>query len=108
MDESIFNLNEIRWSGEPEERVIDLENVDEAYIKLSSNRILNEYIDSLVEIIITIDWRTPSAPFDNADERRNQLIYKGSGGYTEYYNTIKDSVKNANNELLNNVINKMN
>lgn len=107
MDESILNLNSIKWEGEPEDRIIDLENVDIALEQFYSNAVLNEYIDNIANIIISIDWRTPSAPFDSEDERRNQLIYKGSGGYAEYYKLIKDSILRLGNEKASFIINKM-
>ncbi|MGL4674014.1 MAG: hypothetical protein ACRCXK_04045 [Wohlfahrtiimonas sp.] len=72
-----------------------------------ANDSFQNYVELFSQMIITIDWRTPSAVFDNDEERKNQLIYKGSGGYSEYYRNIKAKFEESSEPSLTRIITNM-
>ena len=107
MDESIMSLNKFLWEIELDERVISNESIDYALDLFKSDKDFYHYVQIFAENIIKIDWRTPSAPFASEEERKQQLIYKGSGGYSEYYNQIVSLFRKSIDKKLRVVINKM-
>lgn len=101
MDESILNLNEYIWDGDLMEQNVTNELVTIALDMFKQDTQLKKYVDLFAQNIILIDWRTATADFDNDDERKKQLIYKGSGGYTEFYKAIKEKfAENSDPDLI--------
>lgn len=108
MDENIINLNRFFWENDIDDQTINDESIEIALNLFKNDSSLLEYLQQFSEMIIKVDWRTASAPFEREEDRRNQLIYKGSGGYTEFYRAIKEIFENESNDLLRNVVSKMN
>ena len=93
MDESIISFNKFNWDTDLNERVISDEFIDTAIEIFKSDHTLYDYIQSFARVLIKVDWRTPSATL-NDEEKKKQSIYRGSGGYTEYYGSITFDVGN--------------
>ncbi len=107
MDESILNLNEFLWEESIDELSINDESLEIAIRLFKKNVILMNYLHQFAELIVKIDWRTPSAPFDREEDRRNQLIYKGSGGYTEFQKALRTLFETEASGSLKEVVLKM-
>ena len=107
MDESILSLNRFAWNEELDERTVTNESIDRALEIFKNDPAFYDYVRSFAETIIKVDWRTPSAPFSSDEERRKQLIYRGSGGYSEYYDEIKRIFQAYGDEVVKNVVDKM-
>lgn len=108
MDESIMDLNVFLWKDDISELSINDETLKIALDLFKENDLLMTYLHQFAEAIIKIDWRTPSASFDREEDRKKQLIFKGSGGYTEFYKLIKETFKQESANLLSEVASKMN
>ena len=101
MDESILNLNKYIWDGDLMDKNVTNELVTTALDIFKQDTQLKKYVDLFAQNIILIDWRTATADFDSDDERKKQLIYKGSGGYTEFYKAIKEKfAENSDPDLI--------
>lgn len=107
MDESILTLNKFVWVGDLDERIISEESIDSAIYLFKRDSYLCNILNLFAKNIIKIDWRTPSAPFENEEERKQQLIYKGSGGYSEFYSDIKKVFAESVDKKLSEVAAKM-
>ena len=77
MDESIFNLNVFLWEAGIDDLSINDESLQMAIQLFKRNELFMNYLHQFAELVVKIDWRTPSAPFDREEDRRNQLIYFG-------------------------------
>jgi len=101
MDESILNLNKYIWDGDLMEKNVTNELVKTALDIFKQDTQLKKYVDHFAQNIILIDWRTATADFDSDNERKKQLIYKGSGGYSEFYKAIKEKfAENSDPDLI--------
>lgn len=100
MDESILNLNEFVWDVELNDRLITNESIDHALDIFKSNRKLNNYVQLFAQYTIEVDWRTSNAFFETDAERKKRLIYKGSGGYSEFYNELKNVFLTSTDEIV--------
>lgn len=107
MERGFVNLNNFTWDDEVDERSIDNNSIDIALDKFREDTILCKYVELFAKSVIKIDWRTPSAYFDDETERKRQLIYKGSGGYTEFYKELKYAFEQSDEPLLTPVISTM-
>lgn len=107
MDESRYSLNKFVWTGELDERVVSDESIDLALEIFREDENFIELINAFAQIIIQVDWRTPSARFNNEEERRQQSIYRGSGGYSEYYAEIKKVFQEKGDEFVKNIVNQI-
>ncbi|UVV53395.1 hypothetical protein NXY15_00940 [Bacteroides thetaiotaomicron] len=107
MDESIFNLNVFLWEAGIDDLSINDESLQMAIQLFKRNELFMNYLHQFAELVVKIDWRTPSAPFDREEDRRNQLIYKGSGGYTEFQKALKAVFEAETSDLLKEVVSKM-
>ena len=47
-------------------------------------------IQKFVSIASKVDWRTPSANFEDEDRRTEQMRFRGSGGYSQYWQVLYD------------------
>lgn len=83
MDESIFNLNVFLWEAGIDDLSINDESLQMAIQLFKRNELFMNYLHQFAELVVKIDWRTLVLLLTEED-RRNQLIYKGSGGYTEF------------------------
>lgn len=108
MEYGYINLNNFLWDDEIDEKSIDNTSIDIALYKFREDKILCKYIELFAKNVIKIDWRTPSAYFNDDTERKRQLIYKGSGGYAEFYKELKSTFEQSNEPLLTQVISKIN
>lgn len=77
-----LNLADWAWEGEVEEDTISEESVTEA-LKNLRRRKVNTFLCQLSDKLSEFDWRKFSFPGLNEEERRNQIAYRGSGGYKE-------------------------
>lgn len=77
-----LNLAEWAWEGEVEEDSISEGSVSEA-LKSLRRRKVNAYLRQLSDKLSEFDWRKFSFPGLDEEERRNQIAYRGSGGYKE-------------------------
>ena len=107
MDESIFNLNVFLWEAGIDDLSINDESLQMAIQLFKRNELFMNYLHQFAELVVKIDWRTPSAPFDREEDRRNQLISKGSGGYTEFQKALKAVFEAETSDLLKEVVSKM-
>lgn len=107
MDEAIFDLNQFLWENGIDEFSINDESLQVALSIFKKNIQLMNYLELFANNVIKIDWRTSTAPFDQEEDRRKQLIYKGSGGYTEFQKVLKTTFEMAGNNLLSQVVFKM-
>lgn len=106
MDREHFDLNKFIWTREMDERVVSDESIDLALEIFREDGDFVEYINSFAKTIINVDWRTPSATEDE-EERKRQLIYRGSGGYAEYYSEIKNVFLERGDENIRNIVNEI-
>lgn len=77
-----LNLAEWDWEGEIEEDYISEESVSENLTVLRRRKV-NTFLRQLSNKLSEFDWRKFSFPELNEEERRNQIAYRGSGGYKE-------------------------
>lgn len=105
MDESIISFNKFNWDTDLNERVISDEFIDTAIEIFKSDHTLYDYIQSFARVLIKVDWRTPSATL-NDEEKKKQSIYRGSGGYTEYYTEIKRVFQKLGDKNVKNIVDK--
>lgn len=107
MDESIFDLNNFMWDDGIDDLYINDASLSRALSLFENDSNFMAYVSSFADVIVKVDWRTPTAPFDRGEDSRKQLLFKGSGGYTEYYRVIKEKFENESNEFLQGIIAKM-
>ncbi|PLW79923.1 hypothetical protein C0585_05235 [Candidatus Woesearchaeota archaeon] len=64
---------------------------------LRNNIEFNNYIGNFIEKVSSFDWRSSSAPSLDDDQRKIKLSYKGSTGYSELLNDLKNHIKKFGN-----------
>ena len=94
-----FDLNELEWDEEIDERQIASSSIDSAIKKFKTHAIY-KYIQMFVLEVIKLDWRTSSAEFDNPLQSDMQKKYRGSGGYREIWNDLLKIFLSSPNELI--------
>jgi DGQHR domain-containing protein len=77
-----LGLFEIRWDDELTEDYIDNKDVDKALKQFRGSR-LAHFIDRLSREIIHFNWSTSATPNLEEQVKKNQMLFKGSGGYKE-------------------------
>lgn len=81
-DDSIWNLNELAWDDDLDEKTILADSIDKAIQDFKEHNIYG-VLKSLSREILKMDWRTGSSDFtDNPEQKFKQMSYKGSSGYT--------------------------
>lgn len=94
-----YDFNSIDWKGDIDEKQIEIESVDIAISQFRENPI-NTLVKNVANQIVQIDWRTPTAIFEDETQRELQKKYKGSGGYREVWKDLLKIFIDSNNELL--------
>jgi hypothetical protein len=75
-------LNLASWNAEAVSAATDEEAVDAGLKSLKSHAI-GQFLKEIADGLADYDWRTSAAPGLTETERRNQSLFKGSGGYRE-------------------------
>ncbi|MGE6220701.1 DGQHR domain-containing protein [Nubsella zeaxanthinifaciens] len=82
LNASNLGLFDIRWDDELKEDFIDNKDVDKALRQFDSLKI-RTFIDKISNEIIKFNWSTSATPTLDEATRKNQMLFKGSGGYKE-------------------------
>lgn len=83
-ESSDLGINSITWQDEKvKEDRIDEADVTKAISQFKKSTKLNEFLSNLCAELAKFDWRTSSEPSLTDQERRSQMIFKGSSGYKE-------------------------
>jgi DGQHR domain-containing protein len=76
-------------------------NAINAYIKkfkVSSK--LNSYLSNICDELVQFDWRSSSVPGLSEAKRRDQMVYKGSGGYKEIRSQLLQKLAASSNKQI--------
>ena len=86
---------------EDDNKSISIENLKRAidYIK-SEKEGIYLLIKSFADIASNVDWRTPSAIFGDEDQQTNQMRFRGSGGYSQFWKVLFDEFKKSQDSLI--------
>lgn len=103
---SDFDFNEIEWKGDIDERQIETNSIDKAIEQFRESS-LHSLIKDVASSLMLIDWRTPTANFDNETQRDLQKKYKGTGGYREVWKEVLRTIKQSDNELISKYAHKL-
>lgn len=95
-----IDFNAIPWDGELDEKSITRENIVKAISLFNENKLLVDLLEKFAEEVAKVDWRTPSARFNSDAERVNQMKYRGSGGYKEFWEDIHAQFLKSNDKLV--------
>jgi len=77
-----LKLADWEWHGDLGEGTISEETVQQALDSLYGQAVLG-FLESIAAELATFDWRTSATPGLDDDQRKAQMIFRGSGGYTE-------------------------
>jgi len=94
---------------EDDNKSISVENLKRAidYIVNEKNEI-HILIKKFADIASNVDWRTPSALFKNEEEQTNQMRFRGSGGYSQYWKVLLEEFKNSTDSLIVKYVSQLN
>ena len=93
----IRNLN---WTAEVEK--IKEDKIENEYIRKTlndfANSKLNQFIVNVCSELVKFDWRTSSESNLSEEQRRRQMVFKGSSGYKELRSQLLFLLSNSSNE----------
>ena len=94
---------------EDDNKSISIENLKRAidYIVTEKEEIYL-LIKKFADIASNVDWRTPSALFSNEEEQTNQMRFRGSGGYSQYWKVLLEEFKNSTDSLIVKYVSQLN
>jgi DGQHR domain-containing protein len=95
-----LQFNEFKYEEE-DDKSISSENLTKAinYIKSEKEGIYS-LIKQFGNIASNVDWRTPSANFENEDKRNKQMRFRGSGGYSQFWKVLYEEFQKSNSEII--------
>ena len=104
MNAAELNIRDIGWKYENEikEDRIDSEDLYRAIKDLEKSS-LNKFISELCSELTNFDWRTSSEPNLSTEERRAQMVFKGSSGYKELRSQLIQLLINSKNKKMSSV-----
>lgn len=95
-----WNLNEIEWEDDLDDRTIESASIDKAIAEFKSHAIY-PIMRAFATEISKMDWRTPSADFeDNPVQKDKQMKYKGGSGYREVWNSLALLFKKSSHDVI--------
>lgn len=95
-----LKIREIKWTvdeGKIKEDKIDAADLDKTITDFSRSSI-HKFIEAICNELVKFDWRTSSMPDLNNDQRKAQMIFKGSSGYKELRDQLLSFVQKTNNK----------
>ncbi|MCQ6958600.1 DGQHR domain-containing protein [Mucilaginibacter aquariorum] len=100
-----LEIRNIKWEIDNEQ--IKEERIDPADVKsiIADFRKskLAEFIEKVCNELIKFDWRVSSEPGLSAEQRRKQMLFKGSSGYKELRTQLLVQLSNAGDKTINEV-----
>lgn len=87
-----LDLKEFEWNDELKEDFIDEKDVDKA-LETFINTKLYEFVNDISKEIIKFFWVTSSTPGLKEEERRKQMVFKGSSGYKELRKQLLEELR---------------
>lgn len=94
-----LELAEWRWGEEIEEDIISEAAVSKALQSLQKHRV-KDFLQDVALELSKFDWRTSADPDLTDDERRAQMVFRGSGGYKELRQQLIQQLKLAEDERI--------
>src|SRR5262249_17910122 len=70
------------WITAEDAGAIDEEAVTMALRSLETQKV-SRFLKEIANELVSYDWRTSTAPSLTEDQRREKLVFRGSGGYKE-------------------------
>lgn len=98
-----LKIREIKWSIDGEsikEDRIDFSDINKS-IKDLKKSLLNDHLIKLCKELSKFDWRTSSEPNLTSDQRRAQMVFKGSSGYKELRSQLLQLLMKSNIKEIN-------
>jgi DGQHR domain-containing protein len=96
-----LGLIDLQWENVSfkDEEEIKLDNVTKAFEVIKGHSISNFLVDVFKELM-NFDWRTSSQEDLSEEEKRNQMIFRGSGGYKELRRQLLIILKKSSNKRI--------
>lgn len=103
-----LSFNEFKYE-EDNNKSISIENISKAidYFILEKKEI-HSLIKNFASVASNIDWRTPSAIFENEEQQTNQMQFRGSGGYSQYWKVLFEEFQNSTDSLVIKYVSQLN
>ncbi len=97
-DIKIRNI-QLSKNNEIKEDRIDSIDIEET-IRMFKKSTINKLLLNICEDLVKFDWRTSSEPNLTQEERKNQMVFKGSSGYKELRSQLlQQLMKSSNNQI---------
>jgi len=103
-----LNLISIDWEqfSYKEEEDIRLDSVTLAY-EFLKDEISSKFLTQVFRDLMSFDWRTASQEDLSSDEKRNQMLFRGSGGYKELRRQLLLILKNSKHDQIKDISTKV-
>jgi|APTNR8051073442_1049403.scaffolds.fasta_scaffold00268_35 DGQHR domain-containing protein len=87
----------------------DIEQINQAIDSLSRFTVFQDFVDKLIGILITYDWRSSKAPGLSDSQSLKKAAFRGSGGYKELRKDLLRHIEqnSASGHLLVSIANKI-
>lgn len=89
-----LKLDEFEWNDQLREDFIDEKDVDKALSDFIETP-LHKFIISISKEVIEFFWVTSSTPGLSEEERKSQMVFKGSSGYKELRKQLLEKLKES-------------
>ena len=66
---------------------------------------ISKLLLNICEDLVKFDWRTSSEPNLTQEERKNQMVFKGSSGYKELRSQLLQQLMKSSNKQINDAAN---
>jgi DGQHR domain-containing protein len=94
-----LGLESWEWDGDIEEGTVRKEMVSLALQSLKQLPV-KDFLRGIANELVKFDWRLSSTPDLEENERKSQMIFRGSGGYRELRRQLILLLKSAENEQI--------
>lgn len=106
------NYNDLAFDefefNEDDSKSINQNELDNAISYFKNNKTdIYKLIIEFTNCASKVDWRTPSANFSNEDYRNNQMRFRGSGGYSQFWKVLLDEFSKSEDKLVKKYISQL-
>jgi DGQHR domain-containing protein len=103
-----LKIKNIQWDqySFKEEEDVKLENISLAFDFLKTQPI-NDFLNELFKELMAFDWRTSSTIGLSDEEKRHQMVFRGSGGYKEIRKQLLEILTKSSNQKIHSLSNKV-